>query len=146
VNADSILFLLLLGGLPLCFGLWQRLRELAPRRWPQIDGTIVNSTIKKELLQHGSYQYIPIIDYEYSFEDKTYSSSKWRAGNYVSGANEAAEAIRSRYPVGSRVKVLVNPKDPANSVLEFGTTPLSWICIILGLFVTSAFAMIRMAK
>jgi hypothetical protein len=141
VSADKVLFILLLGGLPLCFGLWQRFRELAPRKWPQIEGVVVNSTIKKQQgSPYGAHQYIPIIDYEYSYEGKTYSSSKRRAGNYASGASEDAEAIHSRYPAGSRVKVFVDPRDPSNSVLEFGTTPLSWICIILGIFVTAAFA------
>jgi len=139
VNTDSALFLLLFCGLPLCFGLWQRFRELAPRKWPQIDGTIVNSTIKKQWLDPG-YQYVPIVEYEYSYGGKAYSSSKRRAGNYASGASEEAEAILSRYPVGGRVTVFVDPEDPDNSVLEFGATPLSWICIILGVLVRAGAA------
>jgi hypothetical protein len=147
VNAEAGLFTLLFGGLPLCIGLWQRFRELAPRKWPQIDGTIVNSTIKKQSSRPGTCQYTPIIEYEYSYEDKTYSSSKRRAGNYASGVSADAEAICSRYPVGNQVKVYIDPEDPSNSVLEFGTTPLSWICIILGLFITAAFGIIaRMSK
>jgi hypothetical protein len=137
VNADPVWPALPFGVLPLCFGLWQRLRELAPRKWPQIDGTIVNSTIKKQMVQAGGYQYIPVIEYEYSHDDKTYSSSKRRAGNYASGASEDTEEISSRYPIGSKVKVFVDPNDPMNSVLEFGTTPLSWISIILGLIITA---------
>lgn len=94
----------------------------------------MNSTIKKQRLDAG-YQYVPIVEYEYSYRGKAYSSSKRRAGNYASGASEEAEAILSRYPVGGRVTVFVDPEDPDNSVLEFGATPLSWICIILGVLV-----------
>lgn len=135
-NVDSVLPALPFGVLPLCFGIWQRSKELAPQRWPQIDGRIINSTIKKERIR-GGFQYVPIIEYEYCYKDKTYSSSQRRAGNYISGSREEAEVIGSRYSIGSSVKVFVNPSNPDNAVLEFGTTPLSWICIILGLFITT---------
>lgn len=135
---DIVLTILFLGAVPLCIGLWQLFREVAPHKWPQVDGTIVNSTIKKQLVQAGGYQYIPLIDYEYSYEGKNYSSSKWRVGNYATGSSEDAEVIHSRYPIGGKVKVFVDPENSYNSVLEFGTTPLSWVCIVLGLFVTAA--------
>lgn len=85
----------------------------------------------------AGYQYVPIINYEYRYEDKTYNSSRRRAGNYVSGRLDEAEAVGSRYPVGSTVKVFVNPENPTVSALEFGTTPLSWICIVLGLLLAA---------
>jgi hypothetical protein len=133
---------LMLGGLPLGFGVWQLYRELAPRGWPQVSGTVVTTRIDKQPIRNG-YQYVPFIDYKFCYKDQTFTSSRRRAGNYISGQNEDAEAVIARYPVGSSVTVFVNPKSPGKSALEYGTTPLSWIFIVIGLVFSTIFMMAR---
>jgi hypothetical protein len=117
----------------LALGMWRRLQELAPRCWKRVSGNIVASTIAKEYAGHGGYQFVPVIKYEYCYDGRIFKSSSWSPGNYISGRKPAAEAVVSRYPEGSHVEVLVNPRHAAKSVLEFGSTFLSRMFITAGL-------------
>ena len=136
---DSIavgLILLPIGLLSLAFGAWQLWREVSPRGWPQVSGTIVTSRIVTQKTSKGQIS-VPIIEYEYQWNDGEFRSSRRRASNYISGQRTDAEAVTSRYLVGNSVRVFVSPTDPVKSVLEFGTTPLSWIPLVLGLIFTT---------
>src|SRR5712675_431877 len=100
-NPDAILFtesFLGIGLLCIGLGVWLRQRELAPRHWIQTNGTILESRIEKQYAGHGGYQFIPIIEYEYSYNERTYKSSRRRSGNYSSGKNKYADALTARYP------------------------------------------------
>jgi hypothetical protein len=142
-DPDAILFLefaLGIGLLSLGLGAWLRHRELAPRNWLQVNGTIVASKIDtKPISVHGIARAvcIPVIEYEYRYEEQTFKSSRRRTGNYITGKNIYAEEVISRYPIGSSVTVFINPQKPATSVLEYGTTPMSWIPLGLGIFFTT---------
>jgi hypothetical protein len=115
-----------------CFiiGLLIRQRERIAHNWPQATGKItISRTDRQPTGRPGSAQFVPIIEYQFSLGDKTFTSSHWRFGNYSLGDAGSANTVVSRYPCGSSVVVFVNPKNSAKSVLERGTTPLSWIPI-----------------
>ena len=118
-----------------CFavGFWVRRNELVTRNWPQARGTIVTSNTRRQYVAKGREEVLPIIEYQFDYGGKSIQSSHWRFGNYSIGNRESAEAIASRYRVGTSVTVFVNPKEPMTSVLERGATPLSWIPIAFGI-------------
>jgi hypothetical protein len=115
-----------LGVILLLFGLWIRWRESLTRGWERVIGTVVLSRIDKENTGHGGYQFVPVVEYNFEYDSKMFRSSHRCFGNYVIGRQAEAEAVVSRYPVGSTVTVFVNAKAPAKSVLEHGSR-LSWV-------------------
>jgi len=141
---DFMLFMLCLGLPVLAFGLWQLCREIAPRKWRQVPGTIVSAerTSKTVYVPPGQRrrEYLPVIEYEYFVDGRPCRSTQRRISNYVSGTDFDADAVIARYPVGQQVTVFVHPRQPAQAVLEYGTSPLSWILIVLGL-IFSTFAL-----
>jgi hypothetical protein len=141
---EPVLFFYLIALLPLGFGIWQFWKERTPRRWPQVPGTVVSSTIDKRATSRG-YYYVPKIEYEFCYDEQTFKSSRRRASNYASGQSVDAKDIAAHYPVGGSVRVFVNPRKPTESVLEHGTTPLSWIPFVIGLLwlALSIFASIK---
>ena len=125
-----------IGMATVCFviGLWIRHNERFSRIWPQVAGKIIVSRTERQPTgRPGQAQFVPIIEYQFTYRGQTFTSSHWRAGNYSLGDADSASAVVSRYPVESPVVVFVNPKNPAKSVLESGTTLLSWIPIGFGL-------------
>lgn len=143
-HLDPVFFLLLIGVFLLCFGIWQIFREIAPRNWPLVPGIIVSVNLSKQYAGRGGYQYVPEIEYEYLYDDKAFRSSQRRPGNYTSGQLVTGDAICNRYPVGGKITVFVNPKNPARAFLEYGVTPLGWILIFFGvLFTLLGFAVIN---
>jgi hypothetical protein len=115
-------------------GLWLRLKEARTQRWIPVEGTIVASRIDKKYVGKGGYEFVPVVEYKFPYEGQVIRSAHRRISNYASGRHEEADAILARYPAGSTVSVFVNPKNPADSVLERGSSALSWIPLILGLF------------
>jgi hypothetical protein len=124
--------LLAFGLVLLGFGGWQLWRELAPYRWPQENGVILASRVVQQQTGEGGLQFIPVIEYEFQHRGQSFRSSRRRPGNYVSGRRKKAESVCAEYPVGSAVRVRVYEHDPRQSVLEFGATPLSWLCLAVG--------------
>jgi hypothetical protein len=106
---------------------------MSTRSWPRTPGSIVTSKIDRQYAGTGTYQNVPVIEYEFPYKKLVFRSSHWRVGNYASGIREEAETIISHYPAGSTVTVFVNAKEPAKSVLEHGTSPLSWMLIVFGI-------------
>jgi hypothetical protein len=123
-------------GATACFviGSWIRQRERISRSWPQAAGKITISRIERHRTgRPGQEEVVPVIKYQFSHQGQILTSSHWRFGNYSLGDADSANTVVSRYPSGSTVVVFVNPKNPAKSVLERGTTPLSWIPIGFGI-------------
>jgi len=117
----------------LALGFWLRRKELAARQWPQVKGKIISSRIDLVPLSHGGQACLPKIEYEFTYNQALFQTSHWRAGNFSIGNQESAEALTSRFSPGQAVSVYVNPNHPMKSVLEYGSTPMSSIPILLGL-------------
>jgi hypothetical protein len=125
----------LIGVATACFviGFWTRHRERIALSWSQAAGKITSSRIERHRQVRGGELVVPVIEYQFSHQGQILTSSHWRFGNYSLGDADSANTVVSRYPFGSTVVVFVNPKNPAKSVLECGTTSLSWIPIGFGI-------------
>ncbi len=117
----------------LALGFWIRRKEVTTRRWPQTSGTIVTSRTERKYTGQGTEEVLPIIEYEFEYNGKSFKTSHWRIGNYSIGNDKSAQAVTTRYRVGTSVTVYLNPGEPTASVLEHGATPLSWIPIGFGI-------------
>ena len=112
---------------------WIWRKETAARKWPRTSGVIRVSQYHK-----GPRYERPVIEYEFAYQGRPFKSSHWRLGNYSTGAaglgRSDGEAVARRYPVGRPVTVLVNPRDPAKSVLEANGS-LFWLPSCAGMFI-----------
>ncbi|HTR43336.1 MAG TPA: DUF3592 domain-containing protein [Pseudomonadales bacterium] len=110
-------------------GFWFLHQERAARKWPQVSGTIITSTIDA-----GQKEAQPVIEYEFTYQGRSYKSSHWRFGNYSTGYRFSAKDAISYYPAGQPVTVFVNVRNPAKSVLEATPSSLCWVPFGSGLF------------
>ena len=115
-------------------GFWIRRREEAVRAWPQSTGRIVTSRALRKYVGQGREEVVPIIEYEFDYQGRSFKTSHWRFGNFSIGNPQSAEAVMLRYPVGSSVTVFVNPRQPMKSALEAGTSSLCWVPFGFGIF------------
>ena len=125
---------LVFGVIPICIGIWQFARETAPGRWRRVSGTIISSTVKFVSSGRES-RTIPVVAYQYSCDGRTFETDRRRVSNFSTGLPDYAEKICARYRAGSSVTVLVNPRKPELAVLEYGSSPLSWVPICVGILV-----------
>jgi len=116
-----------------------RHRTIVARKWFQVKGRIVESTIRSSPTSKGGRVYEPIIMYEFQFEGQRFRSSHWRLGNYTFGGESSAIEVTSRYPAGTLVTVYVNPSNPTMSLLETDNSSLSLVPIGFGLFFFAIF-------
>ena len=121
-------------------GLWIRRREAIVRKWPQAKGRIFASTIIRSPMSRGGTHAEPVIEYEFQHEGRTLRTSHWRVGNFSIGNEDSAQAIISRYPVGSSVTVYINQKCPEKSVLESQPSTLCWVPFGFGILFLAVFS------
>jgi hypothetical protein len=145
---ESLLAIVLLS---FALGFWLRRKEGVAKKWPQSSGVIVTSRVEKQWVGssfgQSRYEVFPIIEYEFSFEGRTYKTSHWRYGNFSIGNTESSQAILERYSVGLTITVFVNTRNPTKSVLETHPSSLCWVpfgfgILFLALFILSLFVFI----
>ncbi len=108
----------------------------ASTSWPTTEGIILESrviestTVSTTRRGHitSSITYTPHVVYRYRVAGKSYKSDRICFG----ALDESTWSIVNRYPVGKKVKVHYNPKDPGDSVLEPGSM-LSGNLIFIGM-------------
>jgi Protein of unknown function (DUF3592) len=90
--------------------------------WQETPGTVLMSTI--QVRRNGASRHeIPTIVYSYQVNGTTLQGSRVRIGDElgrvrVAGTESSAAQTVARYPVGAAVKVLFDPRNPAESALE----------------------------
>ena len=111
----------------LLWGGYEINRAYESRSWPNTQGTITSSYIKKENRKdsNNSYKttYYPKVNYQYQVEGKYYSCNRIAFGGVSGGKRSKAKKVVDRYPSGKKVTVYYNPKDPGVAVLKAG---FSW--------------------
>jgi hypothetical protein len=107
---------LMLTGLWLC---------IASRRWPTTEGEILESTPEPD--ESG---FRPRVKYRYGVAGRDYESQNI-AYHGGTGSRDAAQAVCSRYPPGSRVRVHFHPWRPGWAVLEPGIKLHVILCLAL---------------
>lgn len=66
------------------------------------------------------------VTYEYARDGRTYTSNRYGFSTGSSSGHDWRQAIVDRLPPGSKSICFVNPRDPADAVLERGFTPDLW--------------------
>ncbi|MDF1755155.1 MAG: DUF3592 domain-containing protein [Verrucomicrobiales bacterium] len=136
-------FLCLVGGIALIFwSVMEMMDAKASLKWPQTDGEIISSEVKKRVRQNANQSgvrrmlYKPEITYEFEVDGNRYESEKIAFGDSSFFTKGPAAKIQSQYPVGKAVTVNVNPARPRQSVLEPGMTSKAWILPTVGIALT----------
>ncbi len=122
----------------------------AARHWPLAKGRVIHAKVETSSYVRGSSKYSrkvtvevfrPALQYDYAPE---VPGPRLRRGSDVLWGlgwlheREKAEAILTRYPVGSEIQVHYDPRDPQTAVIEPGSDPnvveemqqaLQWLAI-----------------
>ena len=102
--------------------------DLDARDWAPVSGTIIASGVDSYTEADGNVTYCLRIEYEYDYENETYSgdmishslhSSTYDAADCGSGRRNADD-----YPPGEPITVYVNPDEPNRAVLLTGWSGL----------------------
>lgn len=106
------------------------LQVWAARDWPAVRCEVVASEVRSHRGSKGETTYSVHIRYRYSFGGSVLESDRYDFLGGSSSGRAGKVAIVNRYPPGSVAICYVNPRDPAEAVLERGFTPL----MLVGLF------------
>lgn len=100
------------------------------KKWPIVPGRIMDSSIV-ELSDRSNNRStetsLPDIKYEYKYKGLTYFKNnigyygQYTLGlsdSFYAGTEDQIAGFISKYPINSKVDVHINPKNPAESVLE----------------------------
>jgi Protein of unknown function (DUF3592) len=136
IDRTAILFLLLaLPALVAAALIWIQVQNLRIRSWRETNGRItVSHSVARDVrkVDHrdegtdGHARFVAqetiqtrnfaLLSYAFEVDGKSYIGSRIDLG-VDSGDNEVAERLR-RYPLGKIVRVIYDPRDPAESILE----------------------------
>jgi len=131
------LLIFLAGGV--FFGLmwrsYERGREMAG--WPQADALVMVSEIEeRQIGPEVARDYRFKVLFGYEAQGRALTSSLWTLrGTPWSSAPERAEALAARYPVGSRVTCIYDPRQPQVAVLKAETKAVGYAIWFPGIFV-----------
>ena len=87
--------------------------------WAAVPCTILSSGLKWQ--DTGGKRHTTAVAYSYEVGGKTYQGDRQQFGPaewYKHGSREREAAVTARYPVGAGATCYVNPRNPADSVLE----------------------------
>ena len=122
-------FLIIVIGFVLADAVDDARADLDARDWTPVSGTIIASGVESYREPDGNTTYCLRIEYEYGYENETYSgdmishslhSSTYDAADCGSGRRNADDD----YPPGEPITVYVNPDDPNRAVLLPGWSGL----------------------
>lgn len=104
---------------------WAKQRQAAEtREWDSVHGEIVATTVDTFTASTADsdsmrLRYAPRVTYRYAKDGRQYESSRLHFGAAVSYGSEAqARARLDAYPIGMAVRVLVDPRNPAEATLD----------------------------
>jgi hypothetical protein len=98
---------------------------LAAKSWVPTPCVVLSSRVVKGKAFHLA------ISYAYEFNGQQHQSSHYQFGEWGSPSSRGKKAIVARYPRGWKAVCYVNPKDPAEAVLD---RDLHWAMLWNGLF------------
>jgi hypothetical protein len=104
------------------FGLFTMRETSRSRGWATTDGRVVTSTVNEFTGKSGA-TWRPMVIYSYSVGGARFMSSRLAFHSLASGSRAEAARIAARYPAGGTVRVLYDPQDPEQAVLEPGANP-----------------------
>jgi len=128
LNSLRVVFSVLAVGL-IVFGLFKMREASRARGWTIVSGTVVRSSVSEFAGKDGN-TYRPMVVYSYSVGSIRFMSSRIAFHPLARPSRERAAELAAKYPVGSIVRVLYDPADPEQAVLELGISP--WVPILAG--------------
>jgi hypothetical protein len=88
--------------------------------WPSVEGQIVDRRATRQKSQ--SHQYAITATYEYHVQGRRYASQRNSLAispvQYVRAISPAEALNKAGFPVGQKVRVFHDPRDPARAVLD----------------------------
>lgn len=96
--------------------------EQAASGYEKAEGTVLGTHVE-EYPGTETGQDLPVVEYRYTYEGKTYENDNVFAGpsdqpdNSIRGDGPSAEEVVDRFETGETVTVYVNPDDPRESYL-----------------------------
>src|SRR5579864_6272861 len=84
-----------IAGFSFALGFWIRRKEQAASKWPQASGVIVASATSRRQAGRGRNEVLPVIEYEFSHDGRSFRSSHWRPLNFSVGNPTSAQAVTS---------------------------------------------------
>ncbi len=125
------------------FTIWGAMVVMEARsaaNWPTTEGTILISkfdrNFKTSSSGKGKWYYDVKIKYSYTVDGLEYESSRvdFKSANYHYKSEVIPSTIARRYPVDKKVKVYYNPENPGKAVLETEITFMTYIGLLIGIF------------
>jgi hypothetical protein len=134
----------------------QWIRVASARRWPVVQGSVLESRVAESRDSHGAWFYRPIITYRYEAVGHTYTNNVIAFGSRSlseGGANakKRAHETVARYPVGSLLPVHYHPQRPDQAVLEIrsvlakGLVLAAFIFLLAGAFAAGVVLIVNVA-
>ncbi|ELY94234.1 hypothetical protein C483_03680 [Natrialba hulunbeirensis JCM 10989] len=104
----------------------------------EVDAEIVETDVDRRSSSSGSSgsTYYPVVEFEYSYEESTYTSSNLHASDSRSGhsSRSAAQSITDEYPEGEQVTAYLDPSEPEAAFLETEQSNAPFLWMVLGAF------------
>ncbi|MDB5341135.1 MAG: hypothetical protein JWN70_6754 [Planctomycetaceae bacterium] len=104
------------------------LQAIQIQSWPTAPGVVTRSNLETKF--EGTITYQANIEYDFTIEGKSYSSSSIRTRGASNQHERDIAALVEKFPVGTAVKVYYNQQDPTESYLEAGVDFGNYIIIV----------------
>jgi hypothetical protein len=135
----GVLFLVVVGLLPLLIGLRSIWRGLASAHWPTVPATVLQAGVsategKDQRGRSSTTMYSADLTFGYQVDGRNYSTETVQFGKALgSGDPSEAAVLMLHYPPGSRVEVRHHPADPALATVKPGVNAEVVLYLIAGL-------------
>jgi hypothetical protein len=137
-----------LGGLLSVFGIYFLFTANESFSWPSVEGSIVQTEVRKDVRSKGSpgatlntyVEYYVSIHYTYDVKGNSYVASRYslgqgdRVGRTYKERSDAEAEAASRFPEGTTVTVHYDPKQPTEAVLATGWNWGTFVPLLMGIF------------
>ena len=110
-----------LGGILCYYFLYRPISLVAKSASWSPNAAVVTSSKVDRNISHAQKTYSIHIDYQYNYQGKTYRGDRYdffRSKNIYTSEKDTIEAIVLHHPVGTKITCLVNPENPAESVIS----------------------------
>ena len=142
-----------LGGCGCYFFLYRPLQKvMQSSSWVATPATVVKSSLGVKSSHQRSRidrrDYSIHIDFQYIYKGKSYIGKRYdffrSLDKYSNSGEEAMQEAVNRHPVGAEITCLVNPENPAESVisrelyypaLAFGIIPVALLCVGISIII-----------
>ncbi len=120
--------LLLAGAVSFAWNGWITINAFATRYWDTSEGMVYSSEIEFATASLGtSAFYHPNVTYRYRIEGKVYTGQSIYYSDLAFLSFEAAQELVEQFPTSQVTTVYYNPRDPEETVLVPGPSPVMWM-------------------